>query len=242
MNLVLFETAAEATRLDPADPRARHIREVLRLKPGDKLFVGVVNGPRGQAIITSDDTQGLRLDIKWEEKTDAPRTFFALVGMPRPQTARDVLREAATFGITALHFFSVEKGESSYGNSVLWKTDEWRQRLREGAAQAFATTIPEVVCHESLRDALEKIATATPAGSVRIALDVYEADAPLSQTTPAQGPVVLALGAERGWSAAERKQLRAAGFTLAHLSPRVLRTETALVAGLSVLLAKRGEF
>lgn len=242
MNLVLFETAAEAAHLASADPRARHIREVLRMKAGDKLFVGVVNGPRGQAVIIEDDERGLRLDIKWEEKIDPPRTIYVLLGMPRPQTARDVLREAATFGVTALHIFNMEKGEPSYANSTLWKTDEWQQRLREGAAQAFATNIPKVVLHASLGLALEKIAATTPQESVRLALDVYEAKVPLSQNAPVSGPVVLALGAERGWSAGERKQLREAGFRLAHLGQRVLRTETAMVAGLSVLLTKRTEF
>jgi len=242
MNLVLFETAAEAARLTPADARARHIREVLRMKKGDKFFVGIVNGPRGQAVITEDGPGGMGLEIQWEKKVEAPRPFWALMGMPRPQTARDALREAATFGITALHFFNVEKGEPSYANSTVWKTDEWQRRLREGAAQAFATTVPEVAQHESLLIALEAITVSAPKNAARIALDVYEASAPLSQLAPEHGPVVLALGAERGWSASERKILRESGFALAHLGPRVLRTETALVAGLSVLLARRGEF
>jgi 16S rRNA (uracil1498-N3)-methyltransferase len=242
MNLILFETAAEAARLAPGDPRARHIRDVLRMRPGDELFVGVVNGPRGRATLADDEGGGLRLAIQWEETIEPPRPFWMLVGLPRPQTARDVLRETATFGVAALHFFNAEKGEPSYAQSTLWKTDEWRQRLREGAAQAFATGVPEVARHDSLREAVEKIAEAAPKNSARLALDLYEAGAPLSQLSPADGPVVLALGAERGWSAAERDLLRKNKFALAHLGPRVLRTETALVAGLSVLLAKQGEF
>jgi RsmE family RNA methyltransferase len=242
MNLILFATAADAARLAPGDARARHIREVLRMTVGDQLFVGVANGPRGKASISSDDANGMRLEVNWEDKTEPPRPFWILVGLPRPQTARDVLREAASFGITALHFFNAEKGEPSYADSTLWKSDEWQQRLREGAAQAFATNIPAVVRHDSLTQALAALATAAPPNAARIALDVYEASAPLSQFAPATGPVVLALGAERGWSAAERNLLRAANFPLAHLGPRVLRTETALIASLSVLLAKRGEF
>ncbi len=47
-------------------------------------------------------------------------------------------------------------------------------------------------------------------------------------------PLALAFGPERGWSGPERALLRAAGFELAHLGPRVLRTETAVVAAVSV--------
>ena len=242
MNLILFETAADAAHLAPGDARTRHIREVLRMTPGDELFVGVVNGPRGRATLADDVGGGLRLAVQWEDKIDPPRPFWILAGMPRPQTARDLLREAATMGVTALHFFNAEKGEPSYAQSTLWSSDEWRQRLREGAAQAFATTVPAVARHESLREALETLLAAAPGDSTRLALDVYEAGAPLSHFAPAAGSVVLALGAERGWSAGERDILRASQFQLAHLGPRVLRSETALIAGLSVLLAKRGEF
>jgi RsmE family RNA methyltransferase len=243
MNLILFETAADAAHLAPGDARTRHIREVLRMKAGDELFVGVVNGPRGRATLADDENGGLRLAIMWEDKIEPPlRPFWVLAGMPRPQTARDLLREAATFGVTALHFFNAEKGEPSYAQSTLWSSDEWRQRLREGAAQAFVTAVPEVARHDSLREAVDKILAAAPKDSARLALDVYEAGAPLSKLAPAQGPVVLALGAERGWSAGERDILRAHQFQLAHLGPRVLRSETALVAGLSVLLAQRGDF
>ncbi|HTB63083.1 MAG TPA: RsmE family RNA methyltransferase [Opitutales bacterium] len=241
MNLILFDTAAEAACLAPGDPRARHIREVLRMKIGSELFVGVVNGLRGKATIVADGPEGMLLETIWETKIETSRPFWILVGLPRPQTARDLLREAAAFGVTALHFFPAEKGEPSYADSTLWKSPEWQQRLREGAAQAFATTVPAVVRHDSLEHALSALATA-PNNAARIALDVYEASAPLSQIAPQDGPVVLALGAERGWSATERKLLRAANFHLAHLGPRVLRTETALIAGLSVLLAQRGEF
>jgi len=95
---------------------------------------------------------------------------------------------------------------------------------------------------DTLAACIQNLNTQAPAAAPRLALDVYEAGAPLSQLAPAAGPVVLALGPERGWSPDERTQLRAAGFTLAHLGSRVLRVETALVAALSVLLARRGEF
>jgi len=299
LNLVLFATAGEAARLAPTDARATHIREVLRMRVGDKLFVGLVNGPRGMATIAADGTEGLRLEIKWEEHTEPPRPFWALVGLPRPQTARDLLREAATFGIAGLYFFQADKGEPSYAQSTLWTSDEWQKRMREGAAQACATTVPEVAHFPSLAACLKSLDAGTGGGTggeggrewdgdadavgvedavglgdvvavggrdgspsrprtprrgvptlnkdlnkdaSRLALDVYEASAPLSALAPTSGSVVLALGAERGWSAEERNLLRAAGFALAHLGPRVLRTETALVAGLSVLLSKRNEF
>jgi len=57
---------------------------------------------------------------------------------------------------------------------------------------------------------------------------------------PAGRPVTLALGAERGWSPAERTLLRESGFTFGHLGDRVLRTETACIAAVTLLRAKLG--
>jgi RsmE family RNA methyltransferase len=51
---------------------------------------------------------------------------------------------------------------------------------------------------------------------------------------------VLAIGPERGWGPRDRDGLRAAGFALAHLGPRVLRSETAVVAALAILRADLG--
>jgi RsmE family RNA methyltransferase len=53
-------------------------------------------------------------------------------------------------------------------------------------------------------------------------------------------PIALAIGPERGWAAGDRAALRAHGFTLVHLGPRVLRTETACIAALAVIRSKLG--
>ncbi len=236
MNLVLFDTREEASLLAPADLRARHVREVLRMGQGDEFFVGLVNGPRGKAVILEDGPSGMALRVAWEEKTDASQPLCALVGLPRPQTARDVLREAATLGVAQLWFFRPEKGEPSYADSRLWTGPEWQTLLRRGAEQAFSTILPEVRHFADLQTAL----AALPAAATRIGLDVYEGAAPFSRLAPVEGPLALAIGSERGWSSSERACLCAAKFTLAHLGPRVLRTESALVAGFSVWMAARG--
>ena len=54
------------------------------------------------------------------------------------------------------------------------------------------------------------------------------------------GAVILAIGGERGWSGADRDTLRAQGFAMFHLGERVLRTETTVVAALSLVRAKLG--
>ncbi len=157
------------------------------------------------------------------------------MGLPRPQTARDILRDATSLGVAALHFVRTDKAETAYASSSLWRSGAWRRCVINGAAQAFCTQLPEVTHGHNL----DEILALLPAGAARLALDNYEASAHLS-TFDLGGArrVVLALGAERGWSAAERDWLRAHGFALVHLGPRVLRTETACIAAVTLLQAR----
>ena len=80
-----------------------------------------------------------------------------------------------------------------------------------------------------------------PLASIRLALDNYEGTAALSGIgLPPDPSAVLALGPERGWSATERDLLRTHGFALVHLGARVLRTESAGIAAVTLLKARLG--
>ncbi|HYD85733.1 MAG TPA: RsmE family RNA methyltransferase [Opitutus sp.] len=233
MNLILFEPAEIDAPLPRRDPRAVHVLDVLRRKTGDDFDAGIVNGPRGKATVVAIDTDSLTLRFV-ENFLPAPLDPITLiVGLPRPQTARDILRDATTLGASALHFVITEKGDPNYAASRLWTAGEWRRHVIAGAEQAFDTRIPRVSHGRSLTEAL----AALPAGGSALALDNYEAPQSLSASRELQLPVALALGPERGWADADRRTLRAHGFMFVHLGSRVLRAESAVVAALTLVRA-----
>ncbi len=237
MNLILFEPAELEPPLPRSDRRARHILDVLRRQPGDTFDVGLVNGPRGRATLVSVGADALWLSFAWGTPPPAPDPITLVVGLPRPQTARDILRDATTLGVSALHFVRTEKSEPSYAQSTLWSSGEWRRHLLTGAEQAFDTRVPAVTTGQKLADTLAML----PTDTVRLALDNYEASGPLGGVALAPGRHhILALGAERGWSAADRDALRQHGFALVHLGSRVLRSETATIAALAILRSRLG--
>jgi len=208
---------------------------VLRRREGDPFDAGLINGPRGKGRLEKITPATLTLSFAWGEPPPPLDPIMLLIGLPRPQTARKILQEATSLGVRALHFFTAEKAEPGYARSTLWTGGEWRRHLVAGAEQAFCTRLPELTHGLTLAAALEK----TPAAATRLALDNYEASAPLGHGQPlADAPVALALGSERGWSAAERDFLRAKNFSLVHLGSRVLRTETAVVAAVTLVKAR----
>lgn len=238
MNLILFEPAEIDRPLPRTDRRAVHLLDVLRRRVGDSFDAGIVNGPRGKATLTHLAADALAFSFAPTSPVPPAAPLTLLVGLPRPQTARDILRDATTLGVGALHFVRTEKAESSYAQSTLWSSGEWRRHVLAGAEQAFATRLPEVTHGQPLAATLANLPS-----SARLALDNYESPLPLGQlslSSVSAASVVLALGAERGWSATERDLFRAHNFTFVHLGERVLRTETAVTAALAIIRAKLG--
>lgn len=236
VNLILFEPAEIGATLPASDVRVLHLANVLRRKPGDTFDAGIVNGPRGKGHVAAVTEAGWTLEFEPGSAPPPAPPITLIVGLPRPQTARDILRETTSLGVAALDFVVTDKGERNYAASTLWTSGEWRRLVRQGAEQAFCTRIPDVRHGATLREALSGLA----AGGTRLALDNYEAAEPLGDTVALAPPVVLGIGGERGWSAAEREMLRAAGFQLVHLGTRVLRTETACIAALTLVRARLG--
>jgi RsmE family RNA methyltransferase len=243
LNLVLFESHEIGVPLPVSDRRAQHVLRVLKRHVGESFDAGVVNGPRGKGTVTAITAEALELSFAPRVAAMAPAPITMIVGLPRPQTARDILRDGSTLGLAALHFVRTDKAEPGYALSTLWSSGEWRRHVLAGAEQAFDTRIPEVTRGQTLRDVM--IAALQPGGpaapACRLVLDNYEAARSLSEVEIDRGSrVVVAIGSERGWSAAERELFRSERFQLVHLGDRVLRTETAFVAALTLVRAKLG--
>lgn len=241
MNLVLFEPSELSAPLPRSDPRAKHILDVLRRREGDDFDAGVVDGPRGKAVLASITPETLALTFAWYPPPSPMPATVLIIGLPRPQTARDILRDATTLGATRIHFVATERADANYATSTLWTSGEWRRHCLAGAAQAFDTRVPEVTWTHTLASAL---VSEPSAPARRVALDNYEAATSLrvchlisDKPSDTSEGLILAFGPERGFGGKDRELLRGAGFALAHLGPRVLRVETAVVAALAITRA-----
>jgi 16S rRNA (uracil1498-N3)-methyltransferase len=234
MNIILFEEHEIEKPLPRNDSRAVHILSVLRCRPGDTFDTGIVNGPRAKARIVSIKKNEIRLQFFFNIKDEKDELFpvILVVGMSRPQTMRKILRETTSLGVSHIMITGTDKTEESYHRSRLWTHGEYRHLLIWGAEQAFSTKIPEIQLFKSLEECCHYCVSGE-----RIALDNYEADVSLASYTFSHNCCILAVGPEKGWSNRERNFLREQGFTLVHLGKRVLRTETACVSGITLVLA-----
>jgi 16S rRNA (uracil1498-N3)-methyltransferase len=234
MNIILFESHEIGRPFRRDDLRVNHILNVLRRKVGDSTDVGLINGPRGKAILKSMNEDDVEFDFIWSEEPPALLPIDLIVGLCRPQTSRKVLQDATSLGVRSIWLAATERTEPSYASSKLWTTSEWERHVRAGVEQAFSTRIPTIQFGISLSDCIES--TRSAAG--KICLDNYEATTDLLEASAQKKAIVLAVGSERGWTENERDLFRQNGFQLAHLGDRPLRTETAVIASISIVSAQ----
>jgi RsmE family RNA methyltransferase len=233
VNLILFEEHEAGKPLRKGDPRAVHLVKILRKNAGDEFDAGILYAQRGKGRI--------------EQVTDSGDVFFSLMlaepppprlpitvtaGFPRPIQTRRLLRDLSSMGVGAINLVGCELGDKNYLKTTLLTDGGARAALIEGAVQARDTTLPSLAVFPSLRAWLDETADS---GRL-IACDNVEPQGDFWREMPGDGPVVLAIGPERGWSDGERRQLENAHFKRLSLGNRALRVETACIAAVTATM------
>jgi len=212
--------------------RTRHLLRVLRVKVGDEVRVGVLDGPQGRGRVTDIDqtTQQVTLALRFrtQQPPEGPGDDTLLLAVPRPRVLARCLADATALGfgrIILCRSWRVDK--SHLGSSVL-QEEELRRHLILGLEQACRTGLPAVsvlpLFKPLVEDHLEDL---LPPGPRFVAHPA--ATTPVHRGRIAAGePFTLALGPEGGFIPYEVEALEARGFQAVSSGPGPLRVETAL--------------
>jgi RsmE family RNA methyltransferase len=155
------------------------------------------------------------------------------------------LRDCASLGIAAVDLAAADLGEKSYRDTKLLDDGGARAALLEGAAQGRDTRLPELTVYPGLAAWLSarpwmppEQDRAGPDGLLLIAADNTNPEGSFAGLETTSFLAVLAVGPERGWSGRERELFKEAGFRRLSMGSRALRTETACVAAIILLMEK----
>ena len=233
MNIVLFDEGEDF--LPSSDERCRHIRKVLHLAEGDKFRAGIINGAAGECTILSSCEEGMRVSFAPLSDGSELYPLTLIVAQVRPICMRRILREAVSLGVRRLILPVSDLGEKSYLEASLYRDGEYRKILLDGAMQSGFTGVSDAAIVSSAEAAI-----AAAEGEARILLDNAVGASPLSGAELGGKSCVLAIGPERGWSGRERSLFIESGYTPMLLGRRILRTETAAVAGAAMALSRMG--
>lgn len=237
MNLILIEpgelTRDSTVRLSGG--RLRHLREVLRVAGGATLRVGLVDGPRGTAMVQSLDEREAVLACAFDSVIPDRPAVDLLLALPRPKVTRRLFAQLAALGVGRIMLTNAARVERDYFDAHILSAAIYRPLLIEGLQQAKDTRLPLVSIHRQFRILVEdELETLIPAG---VRLVAQPGDAPsIGQRAAESGPdrLVLAVGPEGGWNEFELALLTRHGFLPVGLGPRTLRSDTACVALLTL--------
>jgi 16S rRNA (uracil1498-N3)-methyltransferase len=120
------------------------------------------------------------------------------------------------------------------------KLRRWTQRAVAAAKQCERARTPPVASPAELGEMLAQIG---PAGEGEARLLLAERGPGRPPIPPGSPPrsVLLAVGPEGGWAPAERESFIQEGFQPVRLGPRILRADTAAIAGLTAIQALWGD-
>ena len=263
MNRILFEQdEIRDGRATFSDVRAEHVLNVLHGEVGQTLKTGVVDGLIGTSVI--ERIEGGAVTVRCVHETPALAPWIDLVlAPPRPRVMKRLLPQLASLGVRRIVLVGAEKVEKAFWGAQLLKEEIYRPLLIDGLQQAGTTAVPTIETFKSFKHFVErKLDTHFEGQPTRIV--AHPEKAPLGEATLLSLPErardrqkrqecrfpegtkrqecrfpeapVLAVGPEGGWTDEEVECLETKGFARMSLGPRILRTDTALIALLSRLM------
>lgn len=207
-----------------------HSVRVVRLRPGEavELFDGaggcasgtVESIGRDEAVIVAGDPLPSR---------ESPLAIHLAMAIIQPERFELVLQKATELGVRSVIPMvtgRVEVRRERYAG----KTERWERIIFEAVKQSGRSLPPRVAPPTPFEEILE----------LREPKVLFDADAAAGELAIGTDVIVM-IGPEGGWSAAELELARAAAVGFQRLGPRRLRAETAAIAAVTLIGSRFGD-
>ena len=222
-------------------PLLHHLRESLRLQPGEILSVTDDRGNRYRAEIaevTSRELVGRILDTTSPPAKATPSIIFA-PALIKGEKMDWVIQKATELGVEriapVLANHSVVRPRPE---RIEHQRARWQRIALEAAQQSERWSVPTIDEPATIAHMLSASKTAT---SKIVLAERSHGISLTSVPLPAgQSEVWLLVGPEGGWEEEEVRQALQQGFSAVTMGPRILRAETAAIAAISVLQSRLG--
>ncbi len=231
------QAAPGALRVDGA--AFHHLVRVLRVGVGEAVELFDGKGAAFSAVVESLGAEALELRVgaAVAQGQRAPPAYL-LQGLPKADKLDWVLQKATELGVDGVFPVEAQRSVAKLPRGADAKLARWQKIVDEAARQCGSAAVPTVGTPAPLDDVLRSL----PPSTLVLVLDEEEQHLRLGAalTGKLEQPVALAVGPEGGWSREELAVARAAGAVGVTLGKRILRTETAGLAGLAVLRHLQG--
>lgn len=222
-----------------------HVRNVIRLKHGDSVLISVKNNLSGDLSsgnymceledYTDDEAV---FDIRQENvaDTELPCRVIIYQGLPKSDKLELIIQKAVELGATRIIPVAMKRSVVKLDDKkAAAKLSRWNAISESAAKQSKRSVIPQVGPVMNYKDALKQ------ASECDICFVPYENENGMAETRKLvsairpQDSVAVFIGPEGGFEDDEIVAAKELGMHTVTLGKRILRTETAGMAFLSML-------
>lgn len=221
----------------------KHIKKVLRLNEGAHLTISDGKGKEFQVIISSFESESVHTKIIEETKScTEPKVELVLFqGIPKSDKMDLIIQKCVELGVNKIYPVMTERTVVKLKElkDIKKKVSRWQRISLEAAKQANRGRVPEICMPVSFEEAVnysldfdyriipyEKECRSTIKDSL-INKDIKK--------------VAVFIGPEGGFSEKEIEKAKYNDIISITLGPRILRTETAGLMVISILMYELGE-
>ena len=225
--------------------QALHLARVLRAEPG-QVFDVLANGFLRSSTVTAVSEREVVFALGEELEADAAVPVHLLLAVIKFDHYEWGLEKATELGAARLTPVLARRTDKHLAQAAGKRVERWRKIVREAAQQSRRSDLPDLDEPQPLKAALAAVTA-----PYKVLLAETEQDntlaAALQRRRGAEGKagpdaepnqqLALAIGPEGGWAPEELQLFTAQGWHPVTLGPRILRAETAALAGLAICSA-----
>ena len=237
-NFFLNNSAIKDGHYYITDNDYNHIKNVLRMKVGDQLLISA-DGVSNLCKIDSFTEKEVLVSIVQAnyQNTTLPIKIYLFQGLPKSDKMELIIQKAVELGAEVI--VPVETSRSIVKieeKKKQGKTERWQAIAESAAKQSKRVSIPEVISPISFNKAI------TLAKEMDLFLVPYENAQGMISTNSALSKIKkdmkvgVFIGPEGGIDDKEIEKLKDANAEIISLGKRILRTETASITALSMLM------
>lgn len=222
------------------EQRAVHyLVRVLKLRPGESLvlFNGDGFDYAAELVSARRDAVALQVNARLPAVAESPLRLTLVQAVGKGDRMDYSLQKATELGVAEVQpVFSARTEVRLQGSRLDKRMAHWRGVLVAACEQCGRASLPELAGAISLEEWLQ-----IPSEQCRYVLDPQAESCLAASEKPGTAATVI-IGPEGGFTEQEMRQLTLAGARAVRLGPRILRTETAGPAALTVLQTLFGDF
>ncbi len=216
-----------------------HIKNVLRMKVGD--IIGIKDGTKKVyhcelLVVENHGIQGKIVDVI-EQNTELPSKIYLFQGLPKSDKMELIIQKAVELGVYEIIPVATKRAVVKLDEKKqISKLKRWQAVAEGGAKQSGRQCVPAVLPVKSWKEALAY------ADTLDVKLIPYEQakgmgeTKALIQSIKKNQSIGIFIGPEGGFEPEEIEQAKSIGIVPISLGNRILRTETAGLTILSVLM------